>query len=159
MNKPWYKQFWPWFLISVPVASFIMSGVMINIATTTENSLVVDDYYKEGKAINLSLDKIAAAKRKNITTDLTIENGAISLKFHSGIPQEGTALKLAFYHTTLEDKDTSVLLSRDAAGIYRGFSEQDLGGKWQITLTPVDDSWKIQKTVSLPYSGVMKFNP
>lgn len=159
MNKPWYKQFWPWFLIAIPVASFIMSGIMINIATTTENSLVVDDYYKEGKAINLSLDKFASAKRKNITTDLTIDNGSIALKFHSGIPQEGVALKLGFYHTTLADRDVSVLLSRDATGMYRGFTEQNLAGKWQITLSPIDESWKIQKTVTLPYSGVMKFNP
>ncbi|MCG7814394.1 FixH family protein, partial [Alteromonas sp. MCA-1] len=96
---------------------------------------------------------------RNITTDLTIEDGSIALEFHSGIPQEGNAVKLSFYHVTLEERDVSVLLSRDAKGIYRGFVEEDLDGKWRVSLTPIDDSWKIQNTIYLPHSGKMKFNP
>ncbi|RDV24130.1 hypothetical protein DXV75_15690 [Alteromonas aestuariivivens] len=159
MNTPWYKQFWPWFLITIPVVSFTMGFVMLHLATSTENSLVVDDYYKEGKAINARLDKVEQAKRLGITTDLTIEDGSIALKFHSGIPADGEALKLRFYHVTLADQDTSVMLTRDAQGIYRGFSERNLSGKWQLSLTPMDENWKIQKTLNLPYSGVIKFNP
>ena len=159
MNRPWYKEFWPWFLIAVPVATLIMGGVLLKLAISTEDSLVVDDYYKEGKAINATLDKQAIAKKKNITTDLKIEDGSVALEFHSGIPQEGNAVKLSFYHVTLQERDVSVLLSRDANGIYRGFIEQNLDGKWRVSLTPFDESWKIQKTLQLPYSGVIKFNP
>lgn len=158
-TKPWYKYFWPWFLIAVPVSSFVMAYFLVNFAANTEDSLVVDDYYKEGKAINARLDKEAIAKRKNITTELTITDGSIAVKFHSGIPQEGNALKLNFYHVTIEERDASVLLSRDANGIYRGFVEKDLTGKWQVSLSPVDDSWKVQNTLQLPYSGAIKFNP
>ena len=159
MNRPWYKEFWPWFLIAVPVATLIMGGVLLKLAISTEDSLVVDVYYIEGKAINATLDKQAIAKKKNITTDLTIEDGSVALEFHSGIPQEGNAVKLSFYHVTLQERDVSVLLSRDANGIYRGFIEQNLDGKWRVSLTPFDESWKIQKTLQLPYSGVIKFNP
>ena len=59
----------------------------------------------------------------------------------------------------MEERDASVLLSRDANGIYRGFVEKDLTGKWQVSLSPVDDSWKVQNTLQLPYSGAIKFNP
>ena len=159
MNTPWYKQFWPWFLIAVPLITLVMGGVLLKLAISTEDSLVVDDYYKEGKAINARLDKEAIAKRKNITTELTITDGSIAVKFHSGIPQEGNALKLNFYHVTIEERDASVLLSRDANGIYRGFVEKDLTGKWQVSLSPVDDSLKVQNTLQLPYSGAIKFNP
>lgn len=159
MNTPWYKQFWPWFLIAIPVITFIMGMVLLNLATNTTDSLVVDDYYKEGKAINARLGKIEEARRRNITTDLRIEDGNISLKFHSGIPKEGQALKLTFYHTTLKERDTAVLLSRDANGVYRGYVESALDGKWRITLTPIDEVWKIQQTITLPWSGVIKFNP
>lgn len=159
MNRPWYKEFWPWFLIAVPIVTLIMGGVLLKLAISTEDSLVVDDYYKEGKAINATLDKEALARKRNITTDLTIDNGSIALKFHSGIPQEGNALKLSFYHVTLEERDISVLLSRDANGIYRGFIEQNMDGKWRVSLTPFDESWKIQNTLNLPYSGTIKFNP
>jgi len=159
MNRPWYKEFWPWFLIAVPVATLIMGGVLLNLAISTEDSLVIDDYYKEGKAINASLDKEAVAKRLNITTDLTIKDGSIALEFHSSIPKEGNAVKLNFYHVTLEERDVSILLSRDANGIYRGFVEQNLDGKWRVSLTPFDESWKIQNTLVLPQPGAIKFNP
>ena len=61
MHTPWYKQFWPWFLIAVPVITVIMSGFLIHFATSTQDTLVIDDYYKEGKAINARLDKVEAA--------------------------------------------------------------------------------------------------
>ena len=159
MNTPWYKQFWPWFLIAVPIITLIMGGVLLKLAISTEDSLVVDDYYKEGKAINATLDKEIMARKRNITTELTVNDGRIALKFHSGIPQDGTALKLSFYHVTLEERDTSILLARDAQGVYRGSTEVSLDGKWRISLTPIDESWKIQNVVQLPYSGVIKFNP
>ena len=69
------------------------------------------------------------------------------------------ALKLNFYHVTLEEKDVSTLLSRDANGIYRGYIEENLDGKWKVSLTPVDESWKIENTLILPNTDVIKFNP
>lgn len=150
MNRPWYKEFWPWFLIAVPIVTLIMGGVLLKLAISTEDSLVVDDYYKEGKAINATLDKEALARKRNITTDLTIDNGSIALKFHSGIPQEGNALKLSFYHVTLEERDISVLLSRDASGIYRGFIEQNMDGKWRVSLTPLMRAGKFKIRLTYP---------
>ena len=159
MHTPWYKQFWPWFLIAVPVITVIMSGFLIHFATSTQDTLVIDDYYKEGKAINARLDKVEAARRLNITTDLMVDDNRVSVKFHSGIPQEGTALKIAFYHVTLAERDTELLLTRDATGVYRGTTEAELDGKWRISLTPIDEAWKIQNTVLLPQSQKIAFNP
>ncbi|MCW8108398.1 FixH family protein [Alteromonas ponticola] len=159
MHSPWYKQFWPWFLIAIPLASFAMGFLILHLASNTTDSLVVDDYYKEGKVINARLDKIEEARRQNISTHLSIRDGAVAVAFTSGMPKDGQALKLSFYHVTLEEKDVSLLLSQDANGVYRGFTESSLDGKWKITLTPMDESWKIQQTVTLPYSGKLVFNP
>ncbi|NMH61036.1 FixH family protein [Alteromonas ponticola] len=159
MQTPWYKQFWPWFLITIPLASFAMGFLILHLATNTTDSLVVDDYYKEGKAINARLDKIEEARRQKISTKLVIRDGSIALSFLSGMPRSGEALKLTFYHVTLKAKDVSLLLSQDANGVYRGFSESSLDGKWKITLMPMDESWKIQQTITLPHSGELTFNP
>lgn len=158
-TKPWYKYFWPWFLIAVPVSSFMMAFVLVNVATNTDDSLVVDDYYKEGKAINASMAKVEEAQRLRIMTDLTVNDGQITVEFHSGIPDAGNALKLNFYHVTLQDKDFSLLLTRDASGIYRGFTESNTDGKWQISLSPMDDAWKVQQIISLPRKDKIRFIP
>jgi len=158
---PWYKQFWPWFLIAIPTSSFIVGGFVINFAVNTTDSLVVDDYYKEGRAINARLDKKERAKYLNITTEIEIQDsGALSVIFHSGRPKTGEAIKLIFYHVTLKDKDQEVLLSRDANGIYRGFAEgMPKKGKWRVTLIPLNEEWKIQKTLFFPKNGPFSFNP
>ncbi|MEG3768744.1 FixH family protein [Alteromonas sp. 14N.309.X.WAT.G.H12] len=159
MNDPWYKQFWPWFLIFVPVITVVMGGVLMYLATATEDSLVIDDYYKEGKAINALLDKETKAKTLNITTELTVEGDRVAVKFHSGIPTDGAAIQIAFYHVTLEALDTTLLLTRDANGVYRGVAERKLEGKWRVTLSPLNDEWKIQNTLTLPLSQPVSFNP
>jgi hypothetical protein len=43
-TKPWYKQFWPWFLIALPgsvvIASMLTIGIAIeNAPTITQNNL------------------------------------------------------------------------------------------------------------------------
>ena len=159
-SAPWYKHFWPWFLIAVPTSSLIVGSMVIYLANTTSDSLVVDDYYKEGKAINANLDKEIRAKYLNISTDLLIsEGGSVRLQFHSGIPKTGEALTLNLYHVTLKDRDMQTILTRDANGIYRGTFEQQIEGKWQASLLPFDQEWKIQQTVYLPQARPFAFNP
>ena len=50
--KPWYKQFWPWFVISLPASAVVAGIITVFIAFDNADSLVVDDYYKAGLAIN-----------------------------------------------------------------------------------------------------------
>ncbi|WP_100657305.1 FixH family protein [Alteromonas flava] len=158
--KPWYKQFWPWFLIAVPLSSFIVGFIVLHLATNTTDSLVVDDYYKEGRAINARLDKIQTAKDLNIVTELSFSSdGAIALRFISGTPRSNVALQLSLYHVTLKDRDINVLLAADANGVYRGFTEQALDGKWRVTLLPLDESWKLQQVLALPQSKPIRFAP
>ena len=59
---PWYKNFWPWFLISFPLAAIIGCAGLIYMAIGNGPDMVVDDYYKKGKAINLELSKFNKAK-------------------------------------------------------------------------------------------------
>lgn len=156
---PWYKQFWPWFLIAIPLSSLIVGSIVISIATDGTNTMVVDDYYKEGKSINVRLDKIENAQKLGIKTTLLISLGSVELKFLSGAPKTGEALKLEFFHTTQEFKDITILLTRDASGVYRSNEEFPISGKWRLRLTPLDNSWKIQTRVILPQASPFTFNP
>ena len=158
-DTPWYKQFWPWFLIAIPLSSLIVGSQVIRLATDGTNSMVVDDYYKQGKAINSRLDKIEKARALNISTELSIQSANVALTFLSGAPQSGEALKLEFFHATQEAKDITILLTQDASGIYRSSEEFNIKGNWQLRLTPLDESWKVQKRVSLPQNKPFSFNP
>lgn len=55
--EPWYRYGWPWFLISIPLVSVALGIMMLVLGLSANNSLVVDDYYKEGKGINLRIER------------------------------------------------------------------------------------------------------
>lgn len=99
---PWYRQGWPWFLIGIPLVSVVLGIVMITLALTTNNSLVVDDYYKEGKAINQRIE------RDLLATELGL---AATISFHSS---EGTVLSLSRKPST---SSTAELVWPDALAI------------------------------------------
>ncbi|MCY7293866.1 FixH family protein [Alteromonas sp. a30] len=156
---PWYKQFWPWFLITVPVVTLIVGAILITLATQTQDSLVKDDYYKEGKLINADLSRDQKAKDLNISAELNVTDSEVALHFLSGEPEEGAALTLEFFHSTLSDKDFSLQLTKETDGFYKANIPAALKGKWRITLWPYHKEWRIQKTLAFPYSGPVKLTP
>ena len=156
---PWYKQFWPWFLMAIPLSSVMVGIVMFRFANDGTNALVVDDYYKEGKTINARLDKISQAQALNIQTLLTVSNDEVSVSFQSGSPISGEALQLDLFHVTLPKRDRKLLLTRDATGVYRGLVDFPIDGKWRLRLMPLDEEWKVQNTLYLPQINGTPFNP
>jgi hypothetical protein len=42
-HPPWYRQFWPWFLIAIPALTVIGSGITLWLALTHPETLVVDE--------------------------------------------------------------------------------------------------------------------
>jgi hypothetical protein len=47
-QTPWYRQFWPWFIIAIPSMAVIGGFVTLWLALTYPETLVVDDsQYKQ----------------------------------------------------------------------------------------------------------------
>jgi len=42
-DLPWYRQFWPWFIIALPTAAVIASFITLWLAVSNPDPLVVDD--------------------------------------------------------------------------------------------------------------------
>jgi hypothetical protein len=48
--EPWYKQFWPWFIIALPASVVVASFFTLWLAVTNPDHLVVDeDEYRQIK--------------------------------------------------------------------------------------------------------------
>jgi uncharacterized protein len=125
-KQPWYKQFWPWFLIFLPVCSMVLSFNMLRLAMNTEDSLVQDDYYNEGRAINLSIEKVELAKQLGIQTQILVTEKDITLTVLQGQFADGSALTLDFFHATQDFKDFNIVLLKDAKGLYRASLDKPL---------------------------------
>ena len=49
-NLPWYRQFWPWFIIALPASAVIASFITLWLAISHPDHLVVDeDAYRQLK--------------------------------------------------------------------------------------------------------------
>jgi hypothetical protein len=42
-NLPWYRQFWPWFIIALPASAVIAGFITLWLAISRPDHLVVDD--------------------------------------------------------------------------------------------------------------------
>ena len=150
-GKPWYRQFWPWFLIALPAISVVAGLSTLAIAILNQDSLVRDDWYKDGKAINQSLARDDAAALLGISTELKRDSvtGEINATLVSpkSIATPET-LTLILSHPTLATQDQSVVLTRRADGHYQGMLTHGLQGRHYIELGNAE--WRLRSTRDFP---------
>ena len=150
MNTPqaWYKQFWPWFLIILPLCAVIASVNLLMVAIDNKDSLVSEDYYKDGKAINMDLRKLKHAKQLGMQFELTLDDSEVMLTQHGGEAYQA-ALSVEFFHPTLQKRDFGEIATADGQGIYRIKLDKPISGEWEVRLEGYDKSWRIQKRLDL----------
>lgn len=72
MTQPWYRQFWPWFIIALPCAAVVGSIATAIIASKDGVNLVAEDYYKQGKEINqISASSIAPRRSASVSPSMS----------------------------------------------------------------------------------------
>lgn len=111
-SKPWYKQFWPWFLIAIPGSSVITGMVMLTVAIRGGDTLVRDDWYKDGMAINQRLDKQNRAREAGLKAFFSFSPGdnIVQLRIDNLDNTQESALFLDLVHPTMAQRDMRVEL-------------------------------------------------
>jgi len=101
-TEPWYRQFWPWFLILLPASVVVAGLTTLYIANRHADDLVVDEYYKDGLAINRQLEKKQRAEQQGIAASLVFSGSRVSARV-SG-PVDAQQLRLFMSHPPLEQR-------------------------------------------------------
>ncbi|BAZ92796.1 hypothetical protein TspCOW1_23480 [Thiohalobacter sp. COW1] len=162
MNTPWYKQFWPWFLISLPLSAVIGGIATLIIAMHSPNAMVVDDYYKEGLAINEILAQERAAAELGLSGLLRYAPGADDVRLELMSPNADAVpeyLELLLVHPTLADKDQSLRLEAAVRGRYLAAMPELSPGNWHLIVSPPDGSWRLTGRMVLPQGGQARLTP
>lgn len=147
---PWYRQGWPWFLISLPATAVIAGFATAWIAVASDDGLVVDDYYKQGLAIQMTLDRAREAARQGLSADLvfTAEFVEVRLKSAHDAPLP-KALFLTVSHPTRGGMDQAVsLVGRN--GNYNAALAALRPGRWNILLEDESRQWRLSGAMYLP---------
>lgn len=145
MSRPWYRQLWPWLLISGPAAVLLAGAVTTWIAFASADGLVVEDYYKQGLAINKVLAREEAAKQLGISADIEVTAEKVSVHLKGEAPE---ALFVHLAHATRAGHDQRLRLARTAAGVYEAELEALPAGRWRVVIEDPRGTWRIVKEKS-----------
>ena len=148
--KPWYRQFWPWFLICLPASAVIASLYTVSLAVRTTDSLVVSaedgmDIVAErhrraerearllGLQAELHIDTVTGAVVATITADKAVD-----------WPK---SVELLFSHPAFAYRDQTITLTAsmpDADGnpTWSGHFTAVPEGRWYVVLND-GDLWRI----------------
>ncbi len=146
---PWYRQFWPWVLIFLPLSAVVGCLITIALALRDPDGLVVDDYYQEGLTINQRLDRARIARERGIGAVLELDRDHHRLSLELAAPERPERLELALLHATRAGQDHHISLRRVGENLYQSALPVLSPGRWHVQLDGAD--WRV--TGSLKLSG------
>jgi len=157
-QPPWYRQFWPWFLIGLPLVVVIAGFNMLYIALKYSHSMVDDQYYKQGLAINQSLDQDRRAAELNLSAEIIFrplsKRGTAEVQVRlSGMASYPPQLTLLLLHPGSQSLDQTLDLKQLEAGQYSAQLTQQYQHRYYLRLQPADKSWRLNGKVDFQEGG------
>lgn len=156
---PWYRQRWPWILIAVPAMSVVAGFLMLYLAMTTWDGLVVDDYYRQGRAIDLVVARSVRARDLGLKAELSMTGERISVRLEAtdeaSLPDE---IIVSITHPTRGGHDQTLHL-RGQGGVYEGAVSSLAAGRWNIQLEDAMKSWRLNDEINVPTVSVVRMLP
>lgn len=155
MNKTqqldiWYREPYVWFVIAIPLAAVIGGIITARLAIVSNDGLVVDDYYKQGLAINRVIDRDKAADRLGIQANMQLSRERQGDRFRlflTGnekftVPKK---LDVSFLYSTRSGFDKQLTLTLTDYNTYQSELPHLRKGRWYIQIEAGD--WRLLKTI------------
>ena len=138
-DKVWYR------LLMVGPFLVIVAGVItVWLAVRSNDGLVTDDYYKQGLAVNQTMQRDQQAASMALRGELMRAGDKLRLIL-SG--KEGIAfpgeLSLKLAHPTRAGHDQIITLKSEGGGLYSGKLTADVSGRWHVTIEDVAVQWRL----------------
>jgi hypothetical protein len=135
----------------MPALAIVGGVITFWLAATTNNSMVVDDYYREGKAINRQLERDRAAADLGLGGELRRRADGTALLGLSA--KSGTALPpfvtIRLVHATRSELDRVLSLASTGAGRYASPEVQlPDEGRWNVLVEDPERRWRLTGSTS-----------
>lgn len=147
--RPWYKERWSWIVMSGPAIVVVAGFYTFYLAVNTEDTLVTDDYYKEGKNIILEVERDQYADKHHISAQAFIQNDMSGVMvLTKGQYDENSPLTLKFFHPTIGKYDMDVPLVQSANNPFQYTAKLPESlpktNSWIMRLQDDKDTWRIE---------------
>jgi len=157
---PWYRQFWPWFIMSLPATAVVAGLYTLWIAVQTTDSLVI----RSDEGINVVTERNTAAEQEASRLglrgilDINSDTGAVIVTISSVAKTDlPNTLALRMRHPTMASRDANVELLRampnsNGEASWAGHFVTPPAGRHFVTLSS-GDTWRL----SAEWSGQRQF--
>lgn len=149
---PWYTHRWPWLLMLGPFIVVIAGSITIWIAASRQDALVVDDYYKQGKAINQDLrrDRVASDLGMRFSAQYDTPTRMLTGSVVNTARQATGNINVRLIHATIPEKDIVLLLRPDQNGNFAVALPVLELGRWQVLVENEQRDWRLNGHWSWP---------
>ena len=134
-----------------PACVVVAGCVTAWLAFHNADGLVVDDYYKQGLAINQTLGRSETAARLDLKAELRFGDNRVSVSLGNAAVRGKIMLRLV--HPTRAGRDQSLELAAVRPGMYEGALQPVPPGRWHVVLE--DSAWRLAGDWILPSAGVL----
>lgn len=145
-NKlPWYKEPWPWILMSGPAIVVVAGFTTAWLAIRSNDGLVAEDYYKQGLAINQQLQKEQQAGSLGLQGNVMRSGNQLRVMLTAGSAQFNLPerLTLRITHPTRAGMDQTITLVADGPGMFSGKLGTEISGRWHVVLEDPSGQWRL----------------
>ena len=140
--RPWYREPWPWILMSGPAVVVVAGFVTLWLAISSSDGLVAEDYYKQGLAVNRVFAREDAAERLGLSATVEPARGALTVLLAGRAAPQALFVHLA--HATRAGFDVTLRLARAADGAYRAALPPALpAGHWHVSIEDPRREWRV----------------
>jgi uncharacterized protein len=149
-TKPWYRYGWVWFLIGIPGSSVVVGAAYIWVSITMGDSLVADDYYREGRAINQRLEKEEEGVRRGISLPgkiIQINESQIKIQVQfqaPGAEPRPASISLRMSHPTIDHLDINATLLPAGDRRFEALLPTIAPGRWHVQLQDQAAVWRVK---------------
>ena len=150
-SSTWYREPYVWLVILFPAIAVIGGIVTVILAINSDDGLVVDDYYKQGLAINRTLERDRAAESNGLQADIVLlqEHNSVRISLNADNNFEyPDRLMVSFLHSTRSGFDHKVFFTRIADGRYEAELPGLIPGKWYVQIE--SGNWRLLESLSGP---------
>ena len=140
---PWYRQFWPWFLLAILGWGVVSASITLAVAVGNPPQMMTGDYAKLGKALVDTHERADRAAALGLSGRLTLAGGEAVLAVEAvDLAGLDDALMLLVQHPTDAGQDRQLRLLRVAGGRYAAPSG-DWPARGRLIVSDLEQRWWI----------------